>query len=73
MVYWTILGACKKKNILLTWSDVDLTSSVCVCPLVGHGKQPMKMHTEVTLLYKIIYIMVYIDVYLCIMMYKDVQ
>ena len=23
----------------------------CVCPLIDHGQQPMKMHTEVTLLY----------------------
>ena len=32
------------------WSDMDLTPSVC--PLIHHGQQPMKMHTEVTLLYK---------------------
>ena len=33
---------------------MDLTSSVCVCvcPLLDHSEQPMKMHTEVTLLYK---------------------
>ena len=24
---------------------------ICVCPLIEHGQQPMKMHTEVTLLY----------------------
>ena len=30
------------------WSDVDLTLSVCV---FYHGQQPMKMHTEVILLY----------------------
>ena len=30
-------------------SDVDLTPSVC--PLIDQGKQPMKMHTKVTLLY----------------------
>ena len=23
-----------------------------MCPLIDHGQQPMKMHTEVTLLYK---------------------
>ena len=23
-----------------------------LCPLIDHGQQPMKMHTEVTLLYK---------------------
>ena len=26
--------------------------AICVCPLIDHGQQPMKMHTEVTLLYK---------------------
>ena len=29
------------------WRDFIL----CVCPLIDHGQQPMKMHTEVTLLY----------------------
>ena len=24
---------------------------LCVCHLIDHGQQPMKMHTEVTLLY----------------------
>ena len=40
-------GAWKKKN---KSADVYLTSSVC--PLIDHGQQPMKIHTEVTLLYK---------------------
>ena len=47
MVYWRIFGAWKKKN---KSADVDLTSSV------DHGQQPMKMHIEVTLLYKYLYI-----------------
>ena len=25
-----------------------------LCPLIDHGQQPMKMHTEVTLLYKVL-------------------
>ena len=28
------------------------TDAICACPLIDHGQQPMKMHTEVTLLYK---------------------
>ena len=36
------LGGMKKKN---KSADVNLTSSACVC-----GQQPIKMHTEVTLL-----------------------
>ena len=53
MVYWRsrgIFGARKKKK-----SDVDLTSSIHVdltSFIIDHGQQPMKMHTEVTLLYK---------------------
>ena len=43
------LGARKKKH---RSADVDLTSSMCVCLLAEHGQQPMKMHTEFTLLYK---------------------
>ena len=31
-----------------------------LCPLIDHGQQPMKMHTEVTLLYKYIYLELYI-------------
>ena len=45
-------GHEKRKTSLLTWSDVDFTPSVCVCPLIDHDQQPMKMHTEVTLLHK---------------------
>ena len=52
MVYWRILGHGKRKTSPLTWYGVDLTSSVC--PLIDHGQQPMKMHTEVTL-YKLVY------------------
>ena len=54
MVYWRICGAPsmkKEKTSLLTWSDVDLTPSVCVCPLIDHCNRWMKMHTEVTLLH----------------------
>ena len=29
---------------------------MCVCPLMDHGQQPMKMHTEVTLLYNHFYL-----------------
>ena len=42
----------KRATGLLTWYGVDLTSSVCA----DHGQQPMKMHTEVTLLYNSIYL-----------------
>ena len=45
-----IFGARKKKNKSV---DVDLTPSVC--SLIDPGQQPMKMHTEVTLLYKLVY------------------
>ena len=31
------------------WRGFD---RICVCPLIDHGQQPKKMHTEVTLLYK---------------------
>ena len=34
------------------WHEFD---AICVCPLIDHGQQPMKMHTEVMLLYKIKY------------------
>ena len=58
MVYWKILRAWKKKN---KFADVDFSPSVltwiwrhlCVCPLIDHCQQPMKMHTEVQLLYNI--------------------
>ena len=50
MVYWQILGAWKKKNKFarVIWRAFDV---ICVGPLTDHGQQPMKMHTEVTLLY----------------------
>ena len=41
-------GAWKKKN-----KSADVSDVICVCPLIDHGQQPMKMHTEVTLLYKV--------------------
>ena len=45
-------GARKKKNKSadVIWRGFDV---ICVCPLIDHGQQPMKMHTEVTLLYKL--------------------
>ena len=42
------LGHEKRKTSLLTW----IWRHMCVRPLIDHGQQPMKMHTEVTLLYK---------------------
>ena len=50
---------------------MDLTPSVCMCPLIDHGQQPMKMHTEVTLLYNYIYTVyrVYIRVYISVPTY----
>ena len=45
-------GAWKKKDKSadVIWHGFDV---ICVvCPLIDHGHQPMKMHTEVTLLYK---------------------
>ena len=38
----------KEKN-----KSADVLTMICVCPLIDHGQQPMKMHTEVTLLYKL--------------------
>ena len=48
-------GAWKKKNKStdVIWRGFD---AICVCPLIDHGQQPMKMHTEVTLLYNVKYI-----------------
>ena len=45
-------GAWTKKNKSadVIWRGFDAIC-VCVCPLIDHGQQPMKMHTEVTLLY----------------------
>ena len=40
------LGGMKKEK-QVRWRDM-----ACVCPLIDNGQQPMKMHTEVTLLYK---------------------
>ena len=56
MVYWRILGAWKKKNKSadVIWRGFDAIC-VCVCPLIDHGQQPMKTHTEVTLLHKELY------------------
>ena len=42
----------EKQNCWRDLTDVDFTPRVCVCRLIDHGQQPMKMHTEVTLLYK---------------------
>ena len=39
----------KNKSADVIWRGFD---GNCVCPLIAHGQQPMKMHTEVTLLYK---------------------
>ena len=41
---------CKSADVI--WRGFD---AICVCPLIDHGQQPMKLHTEVTLLYKIKY------------------
>ena len=43
----------EKKSADVIWRGFD---AICVCLLIDHGQQPMKMHTEVTLLYKYIYI-----------------
>ena len=37
-------GHEKTKTSLLTWSDV-IWRHLCVCPLIDHGQQPMKIHT----------------------------
>ena len=43
-------GGMKK----VCWRDLTwIWRHLCVCPLIDHGQQPMKMHTEVTLLYKL--------------------
>ena len=46
-----------KKEKQVYWRDLTwIWRHQCVCPLIDHGQQPMKMHTEVTsLLYKYIY------------------
>ena len=55
MFYWRIFGAWEKKNKSadVIWRGFD---AICVCPLIDHGEQPMKMHTGVTLLYNSKYI-----------------
>ena len=48
-VYWRILGGMKKEK-QVCWRDLTwIWRNLCVCPLIDHGQQPMKMHTEVTL------------------------
>ena len=42
-----------KKHLLFILMTLFLFDIICVCPLIDHGQQPMKMYTEVTLLYKI--------------------
>ena len=41
------LGYEKRKTNPLMW----IWRHLCVCPLIDHGQQPIKIHTEVTLLY----------------------
>ena len=41
---------CIKKEKQVLWRGFD---AIYVCPLIDHGQQPMKMHTEVTLLYNL--------------------
>ena len=51
---WKDLGGMTKEK-QVCWRGFD---AICVCPLISllidHGQQPMKMPTEVTLLYKYI-------------------
>ena len=48
MVYWRIFGACMKKEKQLCWHDLTwIWRHLCVCPLIDHGQQPMKIYTEV--------------------------
>ena len=43
-----------KKEKQICWRDMTwIWRHLCVRPLIDHGQQPMKMHTEVMLLYKI--------------------
>ena len=49
-----------KKEKQVRWRDMAwIWRHLCVCPLIDHGQQPTKMHTEVTLDYKSVYICVY--------------
>ena len=41
----------KNKSADVIWRGFDV---ICVCPLIDHGQQPMKMRTEVTLLHKVL-------------------
>ena len=53
MVYWRIFGAWKKKNKSadVIWRGFEAIC-VCVYPLVDDAQQPIKIHAELTLLYK---------------------
>ena len=45
------LGGMKEEK-QVRWRDLAwIWRHLCVCPLIDHGQQPMKMHIEVTLLY----------------------
>ena len=45
-----------KKEKQVRWRDLTwIWRHLCVCPLIDHRQQPIKMHTEVTLLYNVIY------------------
>ena len=51
MVYWRSWGQLKKEK-QVRWRDMAwIWRHLCVCPLIDHSQQPMKMHTEVMLLY----------------------
>ena len=69
MVYWIIFGAWKTfaEN---KFADV-IWRHLCLCPLIDHDQQPIKIHTDVALLYKLYYpyrqytpIFLYSNVYL---------
>ena len=40
----------KNKSADMIWCGFD---AICVCSLIDYGQQPMKMHTEVMLLYNV--------------------
>ena len=41
-----------EKEKQIRWRDLTwIWHHLCMCPFIDHGQQPMKMHTEVTLLY----------------------
>ena len=41
-----------RKNVIYSFYTIKIQKPcVHVCPLIVHGEQPMKMYTEVTLLY----------------------